>query len=476
MSARGQTIEHVRELGRGAAGCVYLAELDGVAVAVKRPTEAVAPTVVSRHEALVELAHDNLIGVRATGADERGPYVVLEHVDGPSLETVLRWVKAADELVPENIGSSIVSQVARGLAALHEGGWVHRDVAPANILIRSDGRVCLGDFDTTVAADGAARPEGKPRYRAPEVAAGERHAPPADVFALGAVLFETLFGLPLELPSAPDAETLGERLLDAMDARDDLPESLLELVFATLARDPGVRPTASEIAERLGSDAGREETAAQHAVARYVGSFEPTGPRSIAPPADPSSPTLDWRIKGGALAATVEYLVDRFGEQEYGRIVERLSDAARTELLHPVDPSRWYDGQLVVELTLTAEAVFGSPPMKLARAIGAWSADRALSPGGPYQTFRDKGLRRGTRAFMGASDDLWGLYYDVGEWNIIELEDDHALCEITARLPPVMEERIFAYLDRALTLIGAVDHRVERTDTPTGIKMRIRWG
>lgn len=141
-----------------------------------------------------------------------------------------------------------------------------------------------------------------------------------------------------------------------------------------------------------------------------------------------------------------------------------------------MDPSRWYDGQLVVELTLTAEAVFGSPPMKLARAIGAWSADRALSPGGPYQTFRDKGLRRGTRAFMGASDDLWGLYYDVGEWNIIELEDDHALCEITARLPPVMEERIFAYLDRALTLIGAVDHRVERTDTPTGIKMRIRWG
>lgn len=473
MRARGHRIEHIRELGRGAGGCVYLAELDGVPVAVKRPTAAVASAVIARHEALSSLEHDNLTRVRATGSDDRGPYVLLDHVDGPSVETLLRWVKSADELVPEDTGTGIVGQVARGLATLHDGGWVHRDVAPSNIMVGQDGRVFLGDFDTTVLGDRDEPIEGKPRYRAPEVASGGVHGPPADVFALGAVLFEILFGLPLELPSVSDAETLTERLLDAMDARDDLPESLLELVFATLARDPEVRPRAEEIAHRLLSN---DHETGRACIARYVGSFEPTGPRSIAPPADPSSPTLDWRIKGGALAATVEYLVDRFGEQEYGRMVERLSDAARSELLNPVDPSRWYDGQLVVELTLTAEAVFGSPPMKLARAIGAWSADRALSPGGPYQTFRDKGLRRGTRAFMGASDDLWGLYYDVGEWVIVELEDDHAVCEITARLPNVIEERIFAYLDRALTLIGAVDHRVERTDTPTGIKMRIRWG
>jgi Protein kinase domain len=464
-------IEHQRILGRGAAGTVYLAEIGGLRVAVKRPDASIADTVTARHRAMASLEDDNLVRVIDVGGDDRGAYVLLGHVDGCSLDELLAWIREADELIVVQVAIGIVGQVARGLSALHAAGWVHGDVSPSNVLVGKDGRVRLGDFDTTVPladASALATRVGKSRYMAPEVVDGAAISQASDVFALGAVLFETLFGVPFSTPSASAATDVSSRLLDALDARDDLPDAALEVLFATLAEDADLRPDVSEVARRL------EEH--DDSIRRYVRSFDDRVVPMKVPMAQSSEPNQPWQIKGAALAATVEYLVDRFGEQEYGRMVERLPEDCVEQARSPFDPSAWYDGRLLVELTLTAEAVFRSPPMKLAREIGAWSADRALSPGGPYQTFRDKGLRRGTRAFMDASEDIYGLYYDIGEWRLLEIDDHQAICEITTRLPAVVEERIFAYLDRAMHLIGARDHRVERKHDADRIWMRVTWG
>jgi serine/threonine-protein kinase len=144
------------------------------------------------------LSQENIAQVLDYGepADGQPPYLVMELVDGPSLEAVL-----ADGPLDASRTMDIVAQAAVALRAAHAAGMIHRDIKPGNLLLDSDGTVKITDFGTAhtigsapVTASGELI--GTPGYLAPERAEGKRATPASDLYSLGMVAYECLAGVP----------------------------------------------------------------------------------------------------------------------------------------------------------------------------------------------------------------------------------------------------------------------------------------
>jgi len=173
-----------------------------VAVKLLHPGYASKPDALARFQAEARhagaLSHDNIARVLDYGepADGQPPYLVMELVDGPSLEDML-----ANGPLDARRTMDVIAQAAAGLQAAHAAGLVHRDVKPANILLASGGIVKLTDFGIAHAVGSAAvTPSGEmvgtPGYLSPEQVAGEQATAASDLYALGVVAYECLAGAP----------------------------------------------------------------------------------------------------------------------------------------------------------------------------------------------------------------------------------------------------------------------------------------
>jgi serine/threonine protein kinase/tetratricopeptide (TPR) repeat protein len=258
-------------LGVGGMGAVYKVrdrELDDV-VALKMLKREIArsPGIVERFRREVKLArrvtHPNVARTFDLGEHAGDRFLTMELVDGESLATRLAregCLSVADVV-------SVVSAICQGLDAAHAAGVVHRDLKPDNVLLaRATGggaRVVITDFGVARAqeAGAAARtgiPIGTPAYMAPEqVEASPDIDARADIYALGAIMFELLTGrLPFEADSvfAVAAMRLMSPPPDPRRHRPDVPESLSLFVQKCMARKPADRPqSAREVAARLAS-------------------------------------------------------------------------------------------------------------------------------------------------------------------------------------------------------------------------------
>ncbi|MAX26983.1 MAG: hypothetical protein CMJ19_21015 [Phycisphaeraceae bacterium] len=134
----------------------------------------------------------HLVHVLEYISEERGLFIVMEYVDGSSLETILR--KLASPMPPKQ-ALGIMAATAMGLQHLHDNGVIHRDLKPANILMPNSGglKICdfglaslIGDMDTMAA--------GSVRYMAPELTSGENVDGRADLYSLGMIAYEMLAG------------------------------------------------------------------------------------------------------------------------------------------------------------------------------------------------------------------------------------------------------------------------------------------
>ncbi len=212
--------------------------------------------------------HPNVVSVLDVGEDERGPYLVMDYVEGVSVADLMRAANAARRAVPMQVCLRIVAQAAEGLHAAHgltgEDGsrleLVHRDVSPPNVLVGYDGMVRVTDFGVAKAlgrlshTHGAVL-KGKLGYMSPEQLRFEPIDHRSDLFSLGVLLFEMLSGR--RLYRNKEATEGTRRLLtepppDIGEHRDDAPPALVQLLFSMLAKKPEHRPSsAQEVRRRL---------------------------------------------------------------------------------------------------------------------------------------------------------------------------------------------------------------------------------
>ncbi|TDO48311.1 serine/threonine-protein kinase [Kribbella sp. VKM Ac-2571] len=204
--------------------------------------------------AAARLNDPHVVSVYDFGHHDDGFFLVMELVEGRTVADEL----AEHGALPKERAIDIVEQAAAGLAAAHRESVVHRDVKPGNLLLAADGTVKVADFGIAqLPGDGAATLTasgqiiGSAPYLAPERASGGQAGEPSDVYALGCVLYQLVTGQPPFTGEHPAAI-----LYQHVDA-DPEPPSLLRpeldgqfenVLLGMLAKDPGGRPSASEIA------------------------------------------------------------------------------------------------------------------------------------------------------------------------------------------------------------------------------------
>ena len=191
-------------LGAGAMGRVYSAwepELDRrVAIKIlQNDAPGARERLLREAQAMARLDHPNVVGVHEVGRSEHGVYVAMDLVDGETLRT---WAERENSW--RQI-ARVLADVARGLAAVHAAGVLHRDVKPDNVIVGTDGRARIGDFGLarstpTPPPDGNApvatgtSVAGTPAYMAPEVLRGGSATAASDQFGFGVTAYEMIAG------------------------------------------------------------------------------------------------------------------------------------------------------------------------------------------------------------------------------------------------------------------------------------------
>lgn len=257
--------EILNVLGQGAFGIVFRAFDEKLHryVAIKTMSVQMAATSPPRKRFLREaraaaaIRHDNVVQVYSV-EEEPIPYLVMEFIDGQTLQQKQREVGPLE--VPELL--HIGRQIASGLAAAHAQSLIHRDVKPGNILIEKgvEQKVKITDFGLARAADDASLTRsgmisGTPLYMAPEQALGQTLDHRSDLFSLGSVLYELATGRPPF--RAPSTVAVLKRVVDdtprpIQEIIPETPDWLVTIINKLLSKQPDERyQSTREVADLL---------------------------------------------------------------------------------------------------------------------------------------------------------------------------------------------------------------------------------
>jgi tetratricopeptide (TPR) repeat protein len=257
--------EILGELGRGGMGVVYRARQrrPGRVVALKmiQAGAHAHPADLARFraeaEAIARLQHPNIVQIYEVGEVQGQPFFSLELCPGGTLARKLQGAP-----LPAREAARLTEILARAVHTAHQAHIVHRDLKPANVLLAADGTPKVTDFGLAkrLDQDGHTRTGavlGTPAYMAPEQAAGRKEVgPAADVYALGAILYECLTGRP-PFKAATPIDTLRQVLddepLSVRRLQRQAPRDLETICHKCLEKDPRKRyASAQALAEDLG--------------------------------------------------------------------------------------------------------------------------------------------------------------------------------------------------------------------------------
>jgi formylglycine-generating enzyme required for sulfatase activity/tRNA A-37 threonylcarbamoyl transferase component Bud32 len=278
--------ENLGELGRGGMGVVYKARQVRAnrVVALKmilaggHAGEHELARFRTEAEAVARLQHPNIVQIHEVGEAEGRPFFSLEYCPGGSLAGKLQGTP-----LPPREAAQLVEVLARAMDAAHQKGVIHRDLKPANVLLAEDGTPKITDFGLAKKLEDAAGQTGSgdvlgtPSYMAPEQAGGRAREvePLADVYALGAILYECLTGRPpFRAATALDTllQVLSAEPVAVRQLQPKVPVDLETICLKCLRKEPGRRyASAAELADDL-----RRFRAGDPIRARPVGAVERT--------------------------------------------------------------------------------------------------------------------------------------------------------------------------------------------------------
>jgi eukaryotic-like serine/threonine-protein kinase len=315
------------ELGRGAMGVVYKAydRLIGRHVALKtiplEVEESERAPLVERLKKEANTAgaldHPNIVTVYDVG-DEAGVfYFTMQYVEGTTLSTV----REKKELWPIDKVYEIADQMCAAMAFAHQAGVIHRDLKPSNMMLTPKGLLKIMDFGIAKFGDSGLTKAGvilgTPSYLAPEQAAGRRIDARADVFSLGAIIYElftTEKAFPGDSTTSIIYKVMNENPIPPRAIEPSLSPPLNDVIMKALAKDPSQRyQSAEELQEALQGTrkgGGKAMAAAAAAPAQKTQFSERTVAKTLEMPAAtiPQAPVEKSKmplIVAGAVAAVV---------------------------------------------------------------------------------------------------------------------------------------------------------------------------
>jgi serine/threonine protein kinase len=276
----------VEQIGAGGMAMVFKAyqpTLDRyVAIKVLPAYHARDPIFLKRFtqeaRSVAKLAHPNIVQIHDFGEQENITFIVMEYVESGTLKDRL---KERPLIVPEAV--DFVIQAADGLGCAHSHGIIHRDVKPANMLLRKDGHLLLSDFGIAKILEGTVNLTrvgtgiGTPQYMSPEQGTGQPVDRRSDIYSLGIVLFHALTGRVPFNADSPLSITV-KHLNDPLPVENlhvaGVPQSIEQVLLKMTAKAPADRyQTTDALIEAL----TRALTTAQLTLPRWRTGFQPIG-------------------------------------------------------------------------------------------------------------------------------------------------------------------------------------------------------
>ncbi|HEU0289304.1 MAG TPA: serine/threonine-protein kinase [Burkholderiales bacterium] len=266
--------EIIKELGKGATSSVYQAydpfQRRQVAIKLVFPEALGDKEHGKRYRKLFiteaslagKLSHPHIVAIYDAVADDEGSYIVMEYVDGTTLEQYSRH----DALLPVQRIVEIIYKCARALEYASRQGVIHRDIKPANILLAGESDIKISDFGAalTVASETTqVSGIGSPAYMSPEQVKELPLTYQTDIFSLGVVMFQLLTGrLPFQ---GANNYSMIYQIINVepprpTQVRPDIPERIDAIVMRALQKDTTKRyQTWEEFAHELATALGKEE-------------------------------------------------------------------------------------------------------------------------------------------------------------------------------------------------------------------------
>jgi serine/threonine protein kinase len=274
--------------------------------------------------AAANLSHPNIVTVHDFGYDHDQLYIVMEHIPGKDLKTILRQRGrfSIDEAIP------LIVQACAGIGYAHRAGLVHCDIKPHNFIVTPDNRLKVTDFGiaralSTIQPDERADVVwGSPQYFSPEQAIGEAPSPASDVYSLGIVLYETITGaLPFNAPTSDELARLHleHYPIPPHEYIPDIPPALEEIILKVLSKEPAARYRTADQLGRVLLRFGTQREATPSPALSLTPEVTTTYKEPVSQPSRPEPainipeitlpevylPEIDWATIGLGLLATL---------------------------------------------------------------------------------------------------------------------------------------------------------------------------